>query len=429
MTRLGPVRWRRRDFLCVTPTALACSLLTRQSRAEAQRAADNSQEIAGAFVEFGNGSSSTLSPSDRREALSFVGQQLERLCGLAGSGYPEYTTGGKWQFRGPSSWTAGYLPGMLWLMYGHTKDPLWAERARRWTDPIAAVRNAGGALNFGVLFMPTLVAGYRLTGDDSYRQFALEAAASLARRYTPEGKYIRYGSGKDEGVLIIDDLIDLSLLYWAAKETGQARFSEIATSHALVTIKATVQKNGSSIQAVELDPRTGAKIAARPRQGITPESCWSRGQAWAIYSLPEIYGYTREDRFLKTAERMANWWIDHVPDDQVPYWDFDAPPAADTPRDSSAAALTAGGLWELSRLVKDKARANRYRAVALKTLDSLTERYLATGDARDNGRILLHATTWKSRGLGVDESLILGDYYYLELLLKVIKEQAAARVG
>jgi unsaturated chondroitin disaccharide hydrolase len=371
---------------------------------------------------FGLASSALGAPADRGQALSFVGQQLERLCALAGSGYPEFTEGGKWRFRGPASWTAGYLPGMLWLMYGHTKDAVWAERARRWTDPIAAVRHAEGSVNLGILFMPTFVAGHRLTGDPSYRQFALEAAASFALRHMPEGKFIRYGSGKNEGALIIDDLIDLSLLYWAAKETGQRKYSEIATDHALATLKATVKKDGSSLQAVELNPRTGEKIAAVPRQGISPESCWSRGQAWAIYSLPEIYGYTRDSRLLETAERMASWWIDHVPDDYVPYWDFDVRPAADTPRDSSAAALAAAGLWELSRLVKDQKRAERYRAVALKTLDSLTERYLATGDARDNGRILLHATTWKARGLGVDESLIVGDYYYLELLLKALRK-------
>ncbi|MGH9339853.1 MAG: glycoside hydrolase family 88 protein [Acidobacteriota bacterium] len=395
---------RRRDFLGAAWAILGGGALVRLAAAAEPPLARNGQEVAG------------------QGAVSFVAQQLERLCALAGSRYPEYTTGGKWRFVGHSSWVSGYLPGMLWLMYGHTKDAVWAERARRWTDPIAAARNADGPFNFGVMFMPSFVAGYRLTGDASYRQFALDAAASSARRYGADGGYIRYGSGKDAGVLIIDNLIDLSLLYWAAQELGQPRYSEIATSHALVTLSATVKADGSSLQAVELDPRTGEKIAALPRQGISPESCWSRGQAWAIYSLPEIFRYTRDERFLKVAERMANWWIDHVPDDYVPYWDFDAPRAADTPRDSSAASLAAGGLWELSQLVKEKERAKRYRGMAMKTLDSLTERYLAAHDARANGRILVRATTWKSRGLGVDESLIVGDYYYLELLLKVMEK-------
>lgn len=407
-------------MLRATPAALAGYLLRRSAVAERR-------VTAGELDEIGKGNSSSQLPLDRSQTVSFVGQQVARLCTLAGSGYPEYTTGGKWKFVGPSSWVAGYLPGMLWLMYGHTKDEVWAERARRWTEPIAAVRNADGAINFGLLFMPTFVAGYRLTGDRSYRQFALEAATSFAGRYVPEGKYIRYGSGEQQGFLIIDDLIDLSLLCWAANETGARRLSEIAIDHALVTLSTTVKPDGSSLQAVELDPRTGKKLAARPRQGVSPESCWSRGQAWAIYSLPEIYAYTRDDRFLETAERMANWWIHHVPDDYVPYWDFDAPQAGDTPRDSSAAALCAAGLWALSGVVKDKQRAARFRTTALKTLDSLTARYLAAGDTRANGRILVHATTWKSRGLGVDESLIVGDYYYLELLLKTLQEPAVPR--
>ncbi|MCI0623649.1 MAG: glycoside hydrolase family 88 protein [Acidobacteria bacterium] len=403
------VGWRRRDFLGAASVMLSGGALARLAEAIAPPAVRNRQAVAG------------------QGAVSFVEQQLERLCALAGSAYPEYTTAGKWRFVGHASWVAGYFPGMLWLMYGHTKDPVWRERARRWAEPIAAIRNADRR-NFGVMFMPSFVAGYRLTGDGSYRQFALDAASSLARLYNPHGGYIQYAaSGKDEGVLIIDNLIDLSLLYWAAKEIGQPKYSEIATSHALVTLNATVNADGSSLQPVELDPRTGDKIAALPRQGASPESCWSRGQAWALYSLPEIYKYTRHERFLKAAERMANWWIDHVPDDYIPYWDFDAPQVAATPRDSSAAALTAGGLWELSKLVKEKAHAERYRGMAIKTLDSLTERYLATGAARENGRILVRATTWKSRGLGVDESLIVGDYYYLELLLKVMKEQPAAR--
>jgi unsaturated chondroitin disaccharide hydrolase len=321
---------------------------------------------------------------------------------------------------------AGYLPGMLWLMHGHTKDAVWEERARRWTEPI--VRNGGKGANAGVLIMPTLVTGYRLTKDASYRKLALDVAAAFAARYNSEGKFIRYGSGKSEGALIIDDLIDLAFLYWAGRESGQRNYAKIATDHAVATLATTVKSDGSSLQAVDLDPKTGRKIAAIPRQGITAESCWSRGQAWAIYSLPEIYGYTRDHRFLETAERMADWWIEHVPDDYVPYWDFEAPAAADTPRDSAAAAMTAGGLWELARLVKNRQRAERYRTVALKTLDSLSERYLAsTAEDRGNGRILLRATTWKARDLGVDESLIVGDFYYIELLLKVVNERAAAK--
>jgi unsaturated chondroitin disaccharide hydrolase len=359
---------------------------------------------------------------NRAEALTFVAHQLEVMSAGPASKYPEFTTGGRWQCTDGSAWTAGYFAGMLWFMYGHTKDPVWRERARRWTEPIGAFREK--AENLGVMFMPSFTAGYRLTGDDSYRQRSLEAAESLARRYLPEGKYIRYEA---PGFLIIDDMIDLSLLYWAAQQTGQQRYAEIATNHTLATLNATVKADGRSLQAVELDPKTGKKIADRPRQGITATSCWSRGQAWAIYSLAEIYGYTRDERFRRTAEEMADWWIDRVPPDYVPYWDFDLPQIAGEPRDSSAAALTAGGLWELAKVAKEKNRADRYRAVAVATLDSLTKHYLAAGDPHEDPRILIHATLSKPEHRGIDESLITGDYYYLELLLKVMNAPPAPR--
>ena len=249
-------------------------------------------------------------------------------------------------------------------------------------------------------------------------------ANSLARRYMPAGKYIRswgtVGDPRQQEFVIIDCLIDLDLLYWAAQQTGEKRFSDIATSHATVTVDAAIRTDGSSLQVVELNPRTGRKVADRHKQGLSPQSCWSRGQAFGIYSLADAYRSTGEPRFLEAAERLADYWIKNVPEDHVPYWDFNAPGIPKEPRDSSAAAMAAGGLWKLSQVVKDGPRARRYRMIALSTLDSLTTRYTASGDALVQGRILVHATLHKPAGLGIDESMILGDYYYLELLLNVL---------
>src|SRR5512147_2941380 len=122
------------------------------------------------------------SGADYREALSTVETRLGRLCAIAGSEYPDHTVNGKWKLREPSNWTAGYFAGMLWLMYGQTKDPVWLERAQRWTNPIGEFRHDKRDLNFGLSFMPTFVAGYRLTGDTAYRRIALDAARSLAAR-------------------------------------------------------------------------------------------------------------------------------------------------------------------------------------------------------------------------------------------------------
>ena len=361
---------------------------------------------------------------DYSRTFEFVTRQLNKMCTIVGDRYPDYTVGGKWKSAGPSEWTAGYFPGMLWKVYERTKDPRWLERARRWTEPIAAFRNSGRDLNFGLLFKPTFAEAHRLTGNGMYRQMALEAAAALAKRYMPEGKYLRSWGRLDDpaeqGYIIIDCLIDLSLLFWGAKEEANPLFFQIAHNHALTTLRAAVREDGSSVQVIELDPRTGEKRWDRHKQAYSVSSCWSRGQAWAIYAFPEIYWYTKDYRFLKTAQKMADYYIEHLPADHVPYWDFLAPNIPNEPRDSSAAALAAVGLWELARMAAEPARQRRYREASEKTVASLTSNYLARGAAEAEGRILIHGTLHKPAGIGVDESLIFGDYYYLEALLRML---------
>ena len=349
-----------------------------------------------------------------------VEQQLARLCDLAGDGFPSHTVEGKWKTAAADDWVAGYFPGMLWKVYARTKDPLWEKRARKWTEPIARYRYDERDLDFGVMFEPTFVAAWRLTGDRQARQIALDAAASMAKRYMPEGRYIRswgrVGSTREQGFVIIDCLIDLDLLFWAARETGNARYSEIAHQHGLATLAATVRPDGSSIQVVELDPRTGKKLRDHHKQAFRADSCWSRGQGWGLYMFPRLYRYTKDDRFLQGALKMADFYLANLPSDLVPYWDFQAPGIPNEPRDSSAAALAGVGLWELSSIVKDSTRGNRYREAARKTLDSLTRNYLS----RDtDGRLLKHGAYHVPARIAPDESLIFGDYYYLELLTAI----------
>lgn len=356
------------------------------------------------------------------EALGLVQQQLARLCEIAGDGFPSHTEQGIWKMRGADDWVSGYFPGMLWKIYGETKDPVWMARARKWTEPIGRFRHDQGPLNFGVMFEPTFVAAWRLAGDRASREVALEAAASMAKRYMPEGKYIRSWGRLDDpaqqGLIIIDCLIDLDLLFWAAREESNPYYFEIAHQHALTTLAATVRADGSSIQVVELDPRSGRKLWDRHKQGYGVDTCWSRGQGWALYMLPRLYKHTKDYRFLKGALKVADYYLANLPEDLVPYWDFRAPSIPNEPRDSSAAALAGGGLWELSGVVTDPARGKRYREGALQTLDSLTRNYLSR---EINGRILLHGAYHVPAKRAPDESLIFGDYYYLELLLSAGK--------
>jgi unsaturated chondroitin disaccharide hydrolase len=352
------------------------------------------------------------------EAFALVQQQLARLCEIAGDGFPSHTVQGTWKMRGADDWVAGYFPGMLWKVYAETRDPVWRERAMRWTRPIGRFRHDRRDLNFGVMFEPAFVAAWRLTGDREARQTALDAAASMAKRYMPEGRYIRSWGNVDDprqqGIIIIDCLIDLDLLFWAAREEANPYYFEIAHQHALTTLAATVRPDGSSVQVVELDPQSGRKLRDLHKQGMSPQSTWSRGQAWAVYMLPRLYRHTKDYRFLKAAIRTSDWYLAHLPADFVPYWDFSAPPGPSEPRDSSAAALAGMGLWELGSVITEPDSARRYREAARRTLDSLTRNYLSKDI---DGRILRHGAYHVPAKIAPDESLIFGDYYYLELLL------------
>lgn len=352
------------------------------------------------------------------DPFALVQQQLARLCDLAGDTYPSHTVQGAWKMRGADDWVAGYFPGMLWKVYAETKDPVWLKRAQKWTQPIGRFRYDDRDLNFGVMFEPTFVAAWRLAGDRDARQKALEAAASLAKRYMPEGKYIRswgrVDDPREQGYIIIDCLIDLDLLFWAARQEGNPYYFEIAHQHGLTTLAATLRPDGSSVQVVELDPHTGKKLRDHHKQAYAVDSCWSRGQAWGLYSFPRLYHHTKDYRFLTGAQRMADYYLANLPPDFVPYWDFRAPGIPNEPRDSSAAALAGMGLWELSGMVADTARRKRYRDAALQTLDSLTRNYLSQ---EIDGRMLKHGAYHVPAKIAPDESLIFGDYYYLELLL------------
>ena len=352
------------------------------------------------------------------ESFTLVQQQLARLCDLAGDAFPSHTEQGLWKLKGADDWVAGYFPGMLWKVYTETRDPIWLKRAQKWTQPIARFRYDERDLNFGVMFEPAFVAAWRLAGDREARRIALDAAASMAKRYMPEGGYIRswgrLDDPREQGIIIIDCLIDLDLLFWAAREDGNPYYFEIAHQHGLTTLAATVRPDGSSIQVVELDPRTGEKIRDRHKQGYSVDSCWARGQGWGLYMFPRLYRHTKDYRFLKSAQSMADFYLANLPPDFVPYWDFRAPGIPREPRDSSAAALAGTGLWELSGMVTGPARQKRYRDAALQTLDSLTRNYLSR---ENDGRLLKHGAYHVPAGLAPDESLIFGDYYYLELLL------------
>ena len=215
--------------------------------------------------------------------------------------------------------------------------------------------------------------------------------------------------------MIIDNLMNVELLFWGAKNGGSADWRDMAHEHALTTMRDHVRADGSTFHVVDYDPDTGEPVRRRTNQGFAHESTWARGQAWAIHGFTTAYRETRDPRLLAVARRVADWWAAHLPADLVPAWDFDAG-LVGAPRDSSAAAVAASGLVELGRVERDQSRGRGYRRLGVATLRSLaSRRYLSRGSRSRS--ILLHGTAHHARGI-IDTGLIFGDYYFLEGLIR-----------
>jgi unsaturated chondroitin disaccharide hydrolase len=258
----------------------------------------------------------------------------------------------------------------------------------------------------------------RLTGSSNDRETVLAAAASLATRYSSVVTAIRSWDGPTPAHfrVIIDNLMNLELLFWASHHGGPRTWYRMAVNHALRTMHDHVRADGSTYQGVDYDPATGKIRQPFTHQGVATDSTWARGQAWAIHGFTMVYRESGDARFLETARRVADFYLDHLPADHVPYWDFDASAIPNAPRDTSAAAVATAGLLELATLETDGVRAGRYAQAARDTITSLSSpAYLAEGTASRS--ILLHGTQNAPVG-ETDRGLTYGDYYFVEALLR-----------
>lgn len=324
-----------------------------------------------------------------------------------------------WKNGGMYDWRSGFFPGALWYAWESERSDDLKTAAVRWTEGLEPVKDYTGNHDVGFMIYCSYGNGYRLTKDEAYRAVILQTAKSLTTRYNPKVGLIQSwnAGGRWKYPVIVDNMMNLELLFWASKNGGSRDWYDIAVSHARNTAKNHIRPDGSTYHVVDYDPGTGAVRARNTHQGYADDSCWSRGQAWGIYGFTMTYRETGMPEFLQTARRLADYFIARLPEDKVPYWDFQAPGGPDKPRDSSAGAVAASGLLELSTLVGEKAAAAKYRKAALDILASLcSPKYLAEGTA--SPAILLHATGSKPHNSEVDVSLIYGDYYFLEALLR-----------
>lgn len=355
------------------------------------------------------------------DIYQFAAGQLTRTVEQMGTAdrFPFYTkSDGTWETEGSSWWSSGFFPGCLWLMYEYTEDDKWMTDAVKWTEGMAPEQYNTSDGDSGYRMMSSYGQAYRITHDDRYREVLLNAAKSYSTLYNAKvGALKSFTSDPWTFPVIVDHMMNLELLFWGAENGGDPAWKEMATSHALTTLRNHVRMDGSTIQLVDYDPDTGEVRGTDSLLGYDDESCWSRGQAEAFYGFAIAFHYTRDERFLDASEKLADYFIDNLPPDMVPYWDFNAPDIPNTVKDASATAMAADGLLLLSSLVSDVSAREKYHQAALDMLASIcSPEYLAKGT--NSMGILIHSTWRQPDQPAVDTSLIWGDYNLLEALMK-----------
>ena len=331
-----------------------------------------------------------------------------------------------WKVVGVKDWCSGFWPGVLWYAYESSGDEVLREQAERFTAPIKEIAYTA-ALDHDIGFQVfcSYGNGYRLTGKEEYKTIILAAADTLATLYNPKvGSILSWPVMVEEmgHNTIIDNMMNLELLFWASKNGGSKELYNIAESHAKVTMKYIVRPDNAVYHVADFDIETGEFVKGHTHQGYADESMWARGQAWGIYGFAMSYRETGNEDFLNTSIRLADHYLERLPEDGIPYWDFDDPKIPNSPKDASAAGVAACGLLELSGLVEGETLKAKYFNAAKKSLEILSSEEYFSGDK--SKALLLHSTGHLPNNSEIDVPIIYADYYYMEALVRLEKMEA-----
>jgi unsaturated chondroitin disaccharide hydrolase len=322
------------------------------------------------------------------------------------------------------NWTVGFFPGILWYDYENTQDKNSLKSAEYYTNllkPLTVLPAYDHDLGFQIFC--SYGNAYRLTQNPAYKQIILNAADTLATLFNPtvgtvlswprevkNGRYAPYNT-------IIDNMMNLEMLFWAAKNGGGKKLYDIAVKHAETTMKNHFRADGGCYHVAIYDVLEGHFIKGVTNQVYADHSLWARGQAWAVYGYTMVYRETKDKKFLRFAEKVTDLYLSRLPENEyVPFWDFDAPNIPKEPYDASAAAIVASALIELSQLEDNKQKAAEYRTVAEKILTGLSSAKFQSRNR--NPAFLFHSTGNYPAGSEIDYSIIYADYYYMEALIR-----------
>lgn len=366
-------------------------------------------------------------PKQLNENIIFVAQQVQRMVDTIDAKgkvlVPRTTVGGKLAYTSTQDWISGFFSGTLWYLYALTGEQSWREQAEKHTCNLEQVQYLKWHHDIGFMIGDSYGNAYRLGQDTASKKVVVQAARSLSTRFRPGAGVIqswdadRGWQGKKgwKCPVIIDNMMNLELLFEATKFSGDSSFYKMAVSHADQTLRHHYRADNSCYHVVDYDPATGEVRKRNTGQGYADESSWARGQAWGLYGFTLCYRYTRNEAYLKQAAKIAAYLSAHprMPEDLVPYWDLDAPNIPDEPRDASAAAVIASALYEL-----DLYTGKNYRRTADRIMKSLSSPAYRAKAGENGNFILMHSVGSIPHNAEIDVPLVYADYYYVEALYR-----------
>lgn len=368
-------------------------------------------------------------------AVAQTAGMLETTGEPTGKNYPRSMKNDTLYATGMYDWTPGFFPGSLWYIYELTGDPAWRDVAAKWTHSLEPLKTYTQNHDLGFMMYCSYGNAERLASRPEYKDILIESAESLSTRYSDKVKAIKsWNGGRSWGdtlrwtfPVIVDNMMNLEMLFYASKVSGNKKYYDIAVNHAKTTLKNQFREDFGSYHVINYDSITGEVISKATAQGFSDNSTWSRGQAWAIYGYTMTYRETKDPEFLDAAKKLTDYYIKNLPEDLVPVWDFNVGEDGYTPgersyaveyqekdRDASAAAIVCSALFELGDLTQDKT----YTELAIKMLKSLASPSYRAPLGKNAHFLIEHCVGSIPHRSEIDVPLVYADYYFLEALVR-----------